>query len=60
MTTVDSGIPAETRMHLMMMRKLSTLSANVSANSETKFNENDYPDMLNYIGNPGSVGLFKK
>lgn len=51
MTTMDSGIPSETRMHLMMMRKLSTLSANVSANAETKYNENDFPDMLNSIGN---------
>lgn len=59
MTTVDSGIPAETRMHLMMMRKLSTLSANVSANSETKFNENDYPDMLNYIGNRVALDYLK-
>lgn len=59
MTTIDSGIPAETRMHLMMMRKLSTLSANVSANSETKFNENDYPDMLNYIGNRVALDYLK-
>lgn len=49
--TMDSGIPSETRMHLMMMRKLSTLSANVSANSDTKLNENEFPDMLNHIGN---------
>lgn len=59
MTTIDSGIPAETRMHLMMMRKLSTLSANVSANAETKFNENDYPDMLNFIGNRVALDYLK-